>query len=195
MRSTLIDKLVYNLEYYNSCLRKEDFGPKVFCIGYNKTGTTSCGAAFRNFGFKNSSFNPKVFKFYKEGRIDKVLNYTSKFDSFDDLPWLKSDMIPILDDRFPKSRFVHLKRDELGFKNSLINWRKKNRGLDTTNLDQKLEKFQEHNSFVKQYFLNREEDFISIDIFNDNNAIKKLSKFLNVRTDLAKFPHKNITEK
>ena len=71
----------------------------------------------------------------------------------------------------------------------------KKTGLDTTNLDQKLEKFQEHNSFVKQYFLNREEDFISIDIFNDNNAIKKLSKFLNVRTDLAKFPHKNITEK
>ena len=38
-------------------VRKEDYGPKVFCIGFNKTGTTSVGKAFESFGYRNASFN------------------------------------------------------------------------------------------------------------------------------------------
>ncbi len=94
-------------------LRKPQYTSKVFCIGYNKTGTTTLGQALDMLGYRNSSFNKKVWrKYYRNNEIVKILKYTAKFDSADDLPWLKEDMIPILDRVFPNSKFIYLTRDE-----------------------------------------------------------------------------------
>ena len=37
-------------------LRKSDYGEKVFCIGFNKTGTTSLGRSLGQLGSRNLSF-------------------------------------------------------------------------------------------------------------------------------------------
>src|SRR5699024_4627029 len=97
--------------YKNAILafRKPRYDSKIFCIGFNKTGTTSLGRALTDLGFRHSSFSQIVWrKYYQRGKIDKVLKYTAKFESFDDLPWLKEDMIPVLDKHFPGSKFIYL---------------------------------------------------------------------------------------
>jgi len=103
--------------------RPERYGPKVFCVGYNKTGTTSLGKSLEMLGYHNTSFERTVWReYYLKGRIDKVVRFAAKFDSADDLPWLKEDLIPVLDEIFPGSKFIHLERDEVSWCKSFETW-------------------------------------------------------------------------
>lgn len=100
----------YGFKEISIAFRKPKYNSKVFCIGYNKTGTITVGKSLEMLGYRNTSFNQKVWrKYYKNNQIDKVLKYTAKFDSADDLPWLKEDMIPVLDRVFPNSQFISIK--------------------------------------------------------------------------------------
>jgi len=175
-------------------LRKPKYTSKVFCIGYNKTGTTTFGKSLEMLGYRNSSFNKKVWReYYKNNEIDKILAYTAKFDSVDDLPWLKEDMIPILDKAFPDSKFVYLTRDEESWKKSLYEWTYKMTG-EYPDLDKRLEDFRNHKKFVFDYFKDRPADqFLSLDI-RDEKGFKKLAEFLGKSASQEKFPHHNKTE-
>ena len=174
-------------------LRKSSYEPKVFCIGYNKTGTTSLGKSFELLGYRNSSFNKKVWRVYYANRdYDKIIKYASKFDSFDDLPWLKEDMIPRLDAAFPSSKFVYLTRNEDDWKRSYKNWRKKVFG-DNPDIDAAWKGYKEHERFVLKYFKNGAySNFISLDI-KDKNGFKKLAEFLGKKTHITELPHFNKT--
>jgi len=171
--------------------RKSNYDSKVFCIGYNKTGTTSLGRSLKMLGYKNSSFNKIVWKkYYLNNRIDKVLKYTAKFDSLDDLPWLKEEMIPILDKKFPNSKFIYLIREEEAWKKSLNNWSYK-KFEKHPDLEKSLEEYKSHKDFVLDYFKKRsEEDFIILDI-KDPEGFKKLGLFLGKTTSRDDFPHFN----
>lgn len=173
--------------------RKPTYSAKVFCIGYNKTGTTTIGKSLEMLGYRNSSFNKKVWrKYYKKNRIDKVVEYTARFDSFDDLPWLKEDMIPLLDREFPNSKFIYLTRDEESWQQSLRNWKLKTTGAPP-DLTVELEAFREHRKFVLEYFDGRPaDDFIVLDV-RDKSGFKKLANFLGKRTNRESFPHFNRT--
>jgi len=84
-------------------LREPGYTGKIFCIGYNKTGTSSLGKSLEMLGYRHIGFNKKVWEqYYKNNKIEKILNYASKFESFDDLPWPMEDMIPILDQSVPE---------------------------------------------------------------------------------------------
>lgn len=173
--------------------RKPKYSSKVFCIGYNKTGTTSLGQSLRMLGYRHSSFNKKVWrKYYNNNEIVKILNYTSKFDSVDDLPWLKEDMIPIMDRVFPNSKFIYLTRDEESWKKSLYYWTYHMTG-EYPNLDERLEDFRKHKKFVLDYFQDRPNDqFLIIDI-KDKKGFKKLAEFLGKNSIQDEFPHYNNT--
>ncbi|MCA1752797.1 MAG: sulfotransferase [Cryomorphaceae bacterium] len=174
--------------------RKPTYTGKVFCIGYNKTGTTTIGKSLEMLGYRNSSFNKKVWrKYYKKNQIDKVLKYTARFDSFDDLPWLKEDMIPILDREFPNSKFIYLTRDEESWQQSLRNWKLKTTGAHP-DLAIELEAFRKHKAFVLDYFKDRSaDDFIILDV-RDKKGFKKLAEFLGQETEREAFPHFNETK-
>lgn len=174
--------------------RKKKYSPKVFCIGYNKTGTTTLGKSLEMLGYRNSSFNKKVWReFYKNNEIDKILDYTAKFDSLDDLPWLKEDMIPILDKAFPNSKFIYLDRDEESWKKSIFTWTYKVTGKYPI-IEEKLHEFRKHKEFVLNYFKNRPKDqFIILDI-KDEEGFKNLAHFLDKKPIQNKFPHYNKTE-
>lgn len=176
-------------------LRKPEYNGKVFCIGFNKTGTTTIGKSLDMLGYRNTSFNKKVFReYYKNNRIDKVLDYMARFDSADDLPWLKTDMIPVLDRTFPNSKFIYLIRDEESWKKSLRNW-SFNRTGQYPDIDKQLESFRRHKDFVLDYFEDRkDEDFIILDV-KDPKGFKKLASFLGKETSRESFPHFNETKK
>lgn len=187
--SSLKKKIRHSLLY----LRKSDYSAKVFCIGYNKTGTTSLGAALSMLGYNHSSFNRRVYRnYYLKGRINKVLWYTSKFKSFDDLPWLKEDMIPLLDKYFPESKFIYLYRDEEDWKQSFVSYTFKKKGLKA-DIDEAIKKYREHREFVFNYFKDFSNDrFLVLDI-KDAEGPAKLGRFLNKVVNFEKFPHKNKT--
>lgn len=174
--------------------KKEEYNGKIFCIGFNKTGTTTVGASLELLGYRHSSFNEIVWKeYYKKGRIDKVLKYTAKFESFDDLPWLQSDMIPIVDKKFPNSKFIYLARDEKSWQKSLYNWTYTMSGKypNKQYIEKRLADFRKHRNFVLDYFNNRPADeFIILDV-TDKMGFKKLADFLGKPTIREEFPHFN----
>ena len=119
----LASDLKFNLSY---ALRRSNQGPKVFCIGFNKTGTTTLGKALETLGYNNSSFNKKIWRVsYRDKDWEALYRYASKFDSFDDLPWLLSDVFPKMDDRFPGSKFIFLMRENEDWKRSYKRWHEK----------------------------------------------------------------------
>jgi len=144
-------------------------------------------------GYRNSSFNKKVWrKYYANKETNKILEYTAKFDSFDDLPWLKEDMIPILDKTFPNSKFIYLTREEEAWKRSYYNWSFKITGK-YPDVDQGWMKYKKHEKFVNEYFKDRaSSEFIVLNI-KDEKGFKKLAEFLNKETTREKFPHYNKT--
>ncbi len=180
------------INYLRFKLRKSSYSDKVFCIGFNKTGTTSVGKSFEILGFRNLTFNQKVWDLYLKGKKNKVLKYAAKYDSFDDLPWLKEDMIPLLDKNFPNSKFVYLTRDEQSWKNSYFNWRYKKFG-DKPDVEKAWKVYKNHEKFVMNYFKDRSKDEFIILNVSDEKGFKKLANFLGKDTSENCFPHKNKT--
>ena len=174
--------------------RKPRQGPKVFCVGFNKTGTTSLGKALQMLGYDHSTFNRKVWiDYYLKGHLDKVIEYTAKYDSFDDLPWLKEDMIPILDRSFPGSKYIYLERDEISWKKSLARWSKLTFGT-SYDVNVKWNEYLLHREFVLNYFKGRSPgEFLILDV-RDPIGFRKLADFLGKTALQDAIPHINKTD-
>ena len=143
--------------------------------------------ALKQLGFFHSSWYKPIFKEYKKGNIDKVLWYTSKFDSFDDLPWFDRDFIPVLDQKFPNSKFINLTREEAEWKKSYKRYfNKTDKEVEIAYLD-----FMEHQKFIGNYFLNKKGKLITISVRN-KNAFNIIANFVNKKIDYNEIlPHKN----
>lgn len=177
------------LDAYVWRLKRSDFGPKVFVIGYNKTGTTSLGIALKMLGYDHSSFNHFVWrKLYKNGDIPSVIQYTSKFESFDDLPWLKEDMIPILDESFPNSKWIYLTREKEAWKKSFKRWSSKmGRNVDES---EGWKGYLKHSNFVNQYFSQHQSNYIEMSV-SQPDAFRTLANFLGKEAPFTDLPHEN----
>lgn len=102
------------------------FGPKIFCISLQRTGTTSTGSFFKDHGYivatynvsKENSWSPiffggdyeRIFK-SRDFRISQV---------FEDDPWWLGDFYKFLYHRFPTSKFILLERDANQWFDSMI---------------------------------------------------------------------------
>lgn len=180
----------YKLFVLSTVFRKKQYDSKIFCIGFNKTGTTSFGLALKKLGYSHSSFNRVIWRDYqKKTRLHRIMRYTACFDCFDDLPWLKEDMIPVLDAAFPNSKFVYLYREEEAWKRSYARWHQQTFG-SIPDADAKFNEYKEHERFVRKYFHEREGDFLELDI-SSPGAYKSLVDFLGVESSEAAFPHMN----
>ncbi|MFK7848120.1 MAG: sulfotransferase [Rhodothermales bacterium] len=116
----------------------------------------------------------------------------AKFDSFDDLPWLKEDMIPVLDQAFPNSKFIYLTRDENSWQKSFGNWTFKMTGVYPY-IEKGLSEYRNHKEYFLKYFDNRpEQGFLIFDV-QDEFGFKKLAEFLGKTAGADKLPHFNMT--
>lgn len=167
---------------------------KVFCLGWLKTGTTSFGNAMRRLGFLHCGYDDDVFRrWYKNEQLARVLEYASRFESFDDLPWNKSDFLPQIDSAFPNSKYVLLLRDEQAWLSSYLRWTRKHGRTVDVDADKQLESFRVHNEIVTQYFADREPGvLLPMNIF-EGDGYPKLCGFLNVPVVDEPFPHVNKT--
>jgi hypothetical protein len=167
---------------------------KVICIGFQKTGTTTLGKALESLGYNHTSFNQSVWDAYWAGDRVKVLSYMDTFDSADDGPWNKPDMIPLLDHAFSNSRFIYLDRDEEAWKQSVVNWTIKQTGSEP-NMKGYLKDYLAHKKFVDDYFVGDKASFLlRIDV-SKQGTLNQLKSFLGFQVGEDEFPHHNQTSR
>ena len=62
-------------------------GPKVFCLGISRTGTTSLNRALRHLGYRVRGYDQDLLEAWHAGDREKLLSATEESDAFEDWPW------------------------------------------------------------------------------------------------------------
>lgn len=82
--------------------------PKIFCIGHNKTGTTSIQKALIDFGYVvgNQAKAERLIHAYKTRNFEPIIRYCRTAEAFQDIPFSLPYLYVVLDQCFPKSKFI-----------------------------------------------------------------------------------------
>ncbi|MFD2655562.1 sulfotransferase [Gracilibacillus thailandensis] len=88
-------------------------GCKIFCIGQNKTGTTSIRKAFEDLGFDvgNQRVAENLLINYLENDFESIIDYCKTANVFQDFPFSWPETYKHLDKAFPNSKFILSVRD------------------------------------------------------------------------------------
>ncbi len=170
-------------------------GTKIFCIGRNRTGTSSLAKALDMLGFpcfhKTHLANTIITLDYDEAQIPfstgvyKDVDIT-KYVAFADHPfdWMYKDF-----DRWYKgSKFIYTKRDINAWIESKVFLIKSVRGADyEPDVDRLRSDYLIHENTVKVYFEGRD-DILYIDIC-EKPEWEPICKFLGVDVPEEPFPH------
>lgn len=177
---------------------------KVFCIGFQKTGTTSMGAALEMLGYRMTGGNwardPEVSRV----ALQRALETAQHYDAFQDNPW------PLLyremDQAFPGSKFIMtirppeqwIKSAVKGFGTGTSPVREwiygAGAGSPVGNEEIWLQRYARHNREVLEYFADRPADFMIMDLAA-GDGWEKLCAFLGEPVPDAAFPHANPAHK
>lgn len=86
---------------------------KVFCIGRNKTGTTSLAKEFKELGFIVGNQREAEFlaKDYIRNKFRRIIRYCKRFEAFQDAPFSWKGTFKIIDKAYPNSKFILTVRD------------------------------------------------------------------------------------
>ena len=81
---------------------------KVFCIGQNKTGTTSVEHVLKQLGYKmgNQAKAELLIHDWAKRDFKKIVNFCRSADAFQDIPFSNDFTYEILDYAFPDSKFI-----------------------------------------------------------------------------------------
>lgn len=119
-------KLIKEVKYAVKILQNPQ--PKIFCIGRNKTGTTTLHKTFLQHGFRVGS-QPKaelLIDDYAKRDFKRIIRYCKSAQAFQDLPFSLPYTYMILDNAFPGSKFILTERDsDEQWYNSLIKFQSK----------------------------------------------------------------------
>lgn len=103
--------------------------PKVFCIGRNKTGTTSMKAIFEELGFAVGPQREaeRLMADWGKGRFNRIIKYAKyRGTAFQDTPFSWPGTFQVMAENFPDSKFILTVRDSADiWYNSLINFHAK----------------------------------------------------------------------
>ena len=99
--------------------------PKVFCIGMNKTGTSTMTKIFKNLNFRVAPQvkQEKIIGDIKcKNEIFLIKKFCWKYNFFQDLPFSQGNFYQTIDELFPKSKFILTIRDSNKWFDSLCNF-------------------------------------------------------------------------
>lgn len=87
--------------------------PKIFCIGANKTGTTSLAKALKDLGIIVARQRPAEMLIHDWARRDfrRIIRFCHTAQAFQDIPFSLPYTFQVLDMRFPGSKFILTVRD------------------------------------------------------------------------------------
>lgn len=101
------------LERIGQAMRGEPGGAKVFCVGRNKTGTTSMEMALRSLGYRMGlqARGEMLKDDWARRDFTRVVALCRTADAFQDVPFSNAFTFQALDPHFPGSKFVLTVRD------------------------------------------------------------------------------------
>ena len=171
---------------------------KIVGIGLNKTGTTTLGTCLVHWGFKHISYSKPAFDLWRKNDFDKLWQFTHNYDSFEDWPW------PLvyreMDEKYPGSKFILTtrKNSETWFRSLCkhahrtgpTEFRKVIYGFEMPfeHPTEHMEYYVRHNRAVREYFHNRQNDFLEV-CWENGDGWNELSEFLNLPRPSTPFPH------
>jgi len=178
--------------------RPEPAKPKIFCIGWHKTGTSSIGHALVQLGYSVLGCRLDMVHPLRRGDVTEVLELAGRFDALQDVPW--AALFRELDRAYPDSRFILTERDEISWLVSasrhfaqthipLHEWLYGDGKLQG-NENLYLERYRRHYSEVYEYFRDRPFDLLKIDLAT-GDSWQKLCDFLGHNIPNRPFPHSN----
>ena len=108
-------------------IANKDFN-KCFCVGFNKTGTTTLERVLRTYGYRMPSIEEQELRFTKnfnKTKYSEFVRFADQFDAFQDLPFSQELAFVVADALFPDSKFILTERDPESWFNSMVNFHKK----------------------------------------------------------------------
>ena len=172
---------------------------KVFCIGFQKTGTTSLGRALEILGYDVCGpigvTNPNINKKALIWALERV----PKYDAFQDNPWPL--LYRELDFLYPGSKFILTTRDARSWMRSMYLyfgsyeaaaevWIYGGIGTPIKNRSKFVKRFKQHNKAVKYHFKDRQHDFLELN-FKKGHGWQELCTFLGEDIPNVAFPTSN----
>ena len=105
---------------------------KVFCIGRNKTGTTSLRTALSDLGYRvgDQWKAERLIEHWRDRDFQLIIEYCQTADAFQDVPFSWPFTYVILDQVFPESKFILSVRDPDDWYDSYIRHQKQVVGTD-----------------------------------------------------------------
>lgn len=176
--------------------------PKVFCIGFHKTGTTSLHTALEHLGYRCAGYDQfrdlaKRPAVTRDEVLARAIPLMAEYDAAKDSPW--PVLYRELDAAFPGSKFIHVERDAQAWINSAVrdfgNYPNAIRQLVYGHPFPKgyeavwLERYTWHNEEVRAYFADRPEDFLSLPLSEIGWA--PICQFLDEPLPNRPWPHAN----
>jgi hypothetical protein len=166
---------------------------KIFCIGLNKTGTTTLGSILEKQGYKVKGFDGEVLIKYRFRGFDASIQaLIEEYDAFQDIPWPL--MFEELYTNYPGAKFI------LTTRSSADKWFKsiKKHSLTTSpfffsrkwtygyhyprfHRQAYVEQYSAHNERVRQFFKNKPDIFIEI-CWEKEHQEEILRAFLNLES-------------
>lgn len=179
-----------------------DAQPYVFCVGLNKTGTTSFHSAMRLLGFKSLHWGGQETRDLVANALEKGLPLLTYLDqdyrAFSDIEILAKNF-ELLDAQYPDSKFVLTVRPldawlESRRKHVENNIKKKEEGkYDGNFVKVEFEKwswlYNTHHKKVREYFAGRG-DYVELDI-TAGDGWEPLCSLMDIAVPDAPFPHSN----
>jgi len=101
-------KIQRQVHPYKTVIQRNNYN-KIFCIGQNKTGTTSLEKSLSLFGFKmgNQSISEVLgLDWLIDKNAERIINYCYTADAFQDAPFSFPGLYKELDKAFPNSKFI-----------------------------------------------------------------------------------------
>lgn len=174
---------------------------KIFCIGFHKTGTKSLATALSKLGYSITGPNGVKDSKIAQNVYTMAHNLVKQYDAFQDNPW------PIIykemDKSYPGSKFILTLRDTDAWIKSIVSHfgRRKTPmrkwiygiGYPKGNEDIYIRRYEKHNKEVKDYFKNRPDDLLILDL-TKGDGWEKICPFLGKEIPNIPFPHRNKAE-
>lgn len=101
--------------------------PKIFCVGRNKTGTTSLAKALSDLGYRvaDQAKSEMLIKDYANAHWKPIIDFCKTADAFQDVPFSSPNTWLILHHYFPNSKFILTTRNAEDWYQSIVSFHAK----------------------------------------------------------------------
>lgn len=193
---------------------KKPLENKIFCIGSNKTGTTSLDSSMRTLGF-TSMPEDLAYQYLALGQNDQIQNEIfrtllkkecAQFNFFEDLPFCYRENYKAIDEFFPDAKFILSIRNPEEWFSSCIRWIE---NLDcksiynwiwginfaSENKEEIINLYKKRNIEVQDYFADTPSKLLVS--YTEQASFSNLCNFLGIEVSLAAdlvYPKENVND-